>query len=499
MTYFLGIDYGTSRFKVYLFDSAGHPLESKNGEVGTKQPQPGWVEQDLETGWQLVSEAIGAILNQTRIPAEEIRAVGITGTSNISLLDESGRILRPAILYGDTRLPTEEEIQVIQREIGPKRMGESFGFDDLDDAKWTIILRLSPSSKLLWIRKYEPDIFHRAAICLTASWDFLNFRLTGNTTYWKTTFELEREIAEIFEIPLKWFGEPREIGEVIGQVDAKGASESGLTKGTPIVLGGTDSGCMFLGSGLTREGIALNAAGTTDVVAVTASQRPQSALGYPVKHIIPGLWMLSLSPVRGPTLRWFRDLLLPEGATYQDLDNLASHASPGSDGLLCLPYFSGEKGFVHDPSARGMLLGLNLHHGKTNLARAILEGIAFSTRQILDAYREQGHDSDEIRLCGGGAGSALWNQIKADIFGQDVYVLKVLDAGCLGAAIMAAVAVGDFNNLNQASDAMSQVERIFSPNAASSKIYHRAYQTFQKLYPLQQSVFRDRNVFHESV
>jgi xylulokinase len=248
-------------------------------------------------------------------------------------------------------------------------------------------------------------------------------------------------------------------------------------------MGATDSLISFLGAGINRAAIALNASGTTDVIAVSLSEPPRSEVGYPVEHILEDLWLLSLSPVRGPTLAWFKQTLLPSGSTYADMDRLASQAPPGADGLVCLPYFSGEKGLVHNPLARGALVGLDLHHGPSDIARAGLEGIALSLRQIFGAYQDQGVSWDEIRLCGGGAGSEFWNQIKADVLGRELSVMEVLETGCLGAAMVASVAVGLQPDLESASSELSRVSKIVEPNLGLQELYEDAYQAFRRLYP----------------
>jgi xylulokinase len=365
----------------------------------------------------------------------------------------------------------------------------SFGFDEMDEAKWTILLRLLPTSKLLWLRERDPEVFNRIHTCLTSSWDFIHFRLCGRVAHWAESLENEREILDYFGIPPHWFGSSVETGQIIGYVDDRGSEESGLAVGTPVVMGGIDSLCMFLGSGMTEPEIALNASGTTDVVAVTVGQQPVANIGYPVQHLIPPLWLLSLSPVRGPTLAWFRDLLLPRDSTFADLDHMAAQAPPGSEGLLCLPYLSGEKGAIHDPGARGILIGLDLQHEKRHMARAVLEGIAFSTRQILEAYEVQGVRAKEVRLCGGGAKSRIWNQIKADIFNVPVKILQVLDTGCLGAAMLAAVAAGDYGDRKAACISMSNISSTILPDPQNVGMYRSAYEAYKQLYPLNRVLF----------
>jgi xylulokinase len=187
------------------------------------------------------------------------------------------------------------------------------------------------------------------------------------------------------------------------------------------------------------------------------------------------MWLISLSPLRGPALRWFRDSFLPAGAAYADIDNMAAHAPPGAGGLLWLPYLSGEKGVIHDPDARGSLVGLDAQHQPRHIARALLEGIAFGIREILEAYEKGGVPIEEVRLSGGGARSRLWNQIKADVLGQTVGVLQALETGCLAAAVLAAVATGQYHDRREASLAMARVSEVVQPNPTCVEIYQQAY------------------------
>lgn len=483
MTALLGIDYGTTGFKVRLFDAHGAPLAGAGSELPAQSPAPGWVEQDVSKGWEAVCVAIRATLREARVRSEEVLAVSTTGTYNLTVLNHAGRILRPAILYGDTRLPPPEDIQTILRELGAERVAALFGFKEFDEGKLKIVLRILRSSKLLWLRAHDPEVYARIQACMATSMDFINARLTGKVAHLTDGIALDDDIAELFGIPHEWFGEAYEAGQVVGHINAQGAVESGLAEGTPVVMAAGDSSCSFLGAGLVRPGIALNLAGTTDVVAVAVGERPQTNVGYPVEHLIPGLWLVSLSPLRGPAIRWLRDNLLPAGATYADIDDLAGKVPPGAQGLLCLPYLSGEKGVVHDPDARGMLVGLDTQHQRGHIARAVLEGIAFGLREILEAYQAEGVPVEEVRLAGGGARSRLWNQIRADVLGRPVNILRVLEAGCLGAAVLAAVAVGLYRDRYEGALAMARVAESLQPDPAHAEIYQEVYRLYKQLYP----------------
>lgn len=489
MAAFLGIDYGTTGFKVQLFDVRGRPLTAAGGELPVLHPAPGFVEQDSEQAWNAVRRAIQHALKSANIRADEIKAVGTTGTTNLTLYDHRGRILRPAIVYGDARLPPADELKIILNEFGPERIAAAFGLESADEATVQTILRTMCSAKLLWLRTQEPELFARIQHGIATSSDLVNYQLTGKVTHLAQAAAVDNELAVLFDLSLSWFGAPHQTGDVLGTVSPSAAAETGLAETTSVVMTAGDSSCAILGAGLVDPGSALNIAGTTDVVAVVTNDRPQSQVGYPVKHLLPNRWLLSLSPLRGPVLRWFRDVLLPSGATYNDIDRLASQAPPGAGGLLCLPYWTGEKGVVHDPGVRGMFVGLDVQHGLEHMARAILEGVAYGLREILEAYAANRVVASRICVSGGGARSHVWNQIKADVLGRPIQVLKVVETGCLGAAIIAAVATGAYANTREAVAKMVNVAQVVEPDPARAAIYEEGYMTYRQLYAANHQIF----------
>jgi xylulokinase len=489
MTALLGVDYGTTGFKVRLFDARGQVLGDGAGQVPVQCPAPGWIEQEVHSGWAGICLAIRASLQKSGVRPSEVVAVSATGTQNLSILDEVGSVLRPAILYGDARLPPRPDIERMLDEIGEARLGAPFGFARLDEGKLAIVLRILRSTKLLWLRAHEPEAYARIHACLATSMDFVITRLIGSPVHLAGGLPVDDAIAELFDIPRRWFGTPCRTGEVAGHITAEAAAETGLAEGTPVVMAAGDSLCAFLGAGLVQPRVALNLAGTTDVVGVVAGERPITSVGYPIPHLIPDRWLVALSPLRGPAMQWLRDTVLPQGGSFADIDALAEQAPAGARGLLCLPYFAGEKGVVHDPQARGVLIGLDARHDRGHVARAVLEGIAYGLRDILEAYLTAGYPVNELRLAGGGARSRLWNQIKADVLERPVNVMQVAECGCLGAAILAAVAIGLYRNRVTAAAEMSRVAETLQPEPACALVYRRSYELYRQVYPANREIF----------
>jgi xylulokinase len=489
MSLILALDYGSSSLKAVLLSTGGEMLAEEAQNIPVFAHQAGWVEQDSDAGWQGVCAIIQTLLHKVQRAVGQIAAIAVTGTTNLTLFDHAGRTLRPAILYGDTRLPPAEDMHFILERIGEKGIAAFFGLEKADPNQQTFILRTLPSSKLLWLRKNEPEIFARARHWVTTSWDMMILRLTGTSTFLEEDLHLDQQIGNLFGIPDASWGQACRRGQIVGTVSAEAASLTGLQKGTPVVVSARDSLCSFLGAGIHRPGMVLNQGGTTDVIAVSCDRPPQAQVGYPVQSLVEGLWFLSLSPQRGSALKWIRDLLFPGQDSYRMLDDLAAQAPPGSRGLIFLPYLLGEKAVVHDPWARGAFLGIDTLHTSAHLARAVLEGIAFGLRDILGEYAKAGLAIDEIRLGGGAARSPIWNQIKADILGREVKILAVPETGCLGAAILAARTLHLLPDLPGACDAMVHIQATIQPDPHRIEIYDRGYEAFRSIYPSCKNIF----------
>jgi len=478
----LSLDFGTSFLKACLFAADGRLLASVSEELNARTPRSGEVELDPEAGWDAACRAVRKTLLEAGVASSDVHAVCATGTTLVTVYDESGRALRPSICFGDMRLPPQEDIETILQSVGPERIAAAFGLRELDDHTLAIILSTLTSSKLLWLRANEPETYAHTRAAVTTGWELLNMRLTGTVSHQENPIEVETRISELFDVPRSWFGDQYRTGEVVGRVSGEAASRTGLPKGTPVVAGAWDSMCGFLGSGMTRPGIALNIAGTTDVLAVASRTGEPAGGGFVVRHIIPGLWVVTLSPIRGPTLDWFRDLLVDGERSYSEFDDLVAGAAPGSGGLLCLPYMSGEKGAVRDLDARGILLGLDVAHTRADLARAAVEGSILELRRILDGYEGAGLRVDEVRVSGGRARSRLWNQMKADILGRVVHVLAVPETGCLGSAILASVAIGVQSDLASGVDSMVHIAEAIVPDPDTVDLYAEVFDVYREMY-----------------
>jgi len=486
MRYLLGIDLGCTGLKTILFDEEGNPMAYAHEELSSDAPAPGYVEQDANGWWEVACANIRRVINDSNVDPKNILGVGVTGEGpSLVCVDENGSVLRPAMIHRDTRASI-----YVKRFTGiVEKMSRLMGLP-VDPS----FLSEFPALRLLWIRENEPDVFEKIQGCMM-SWDFIKYRLTGEITRLADLDRFTVIPSRLFNMPRRWFGKAyKSPTDVVGQVTDEAAEKTGLEKGTPVVLGTFDNPCNSLGAGLTEEGIAVDQAGATEIINVAVSKRPR---GFAMRPIIPGLWIVGTSPFRGVILRWFIDQFAFLEAEkvgvnpYQFLDLEAERVKAGSDGLVFLPYLTGETSAFHDPNARGVFLGISLSHGKEHFARAIFEGIAFSLRQILENYQSFGVELKEVRLGGGGAKSRVWNQIKADVLGRPLSVLHVLETGCLGAALLASVGVGLYSSIREASESLVKVSERVKPKDENHEKYDGLYSVYREAYSQLKGVFAE--------
>ncbi|MBQ6599947.1 MAG: xylulokinase, partial [Lentisphaeria bacterium] len=273
--------------------------------------------------------------------------------------------------------------------------------------------------------------------------------------------------------------------DIIGYVTAEAAEFLGIPKGIPVVGGGGDQLCGACGLGVVDTGIVSSTIGTSGCVFsysphCVIDRKPRALLSY--CHSVPGSWcVFGCTLMSGGSLRWLRDTMMP-GAGYDEMTALAEKAQPGSEGLVFLPYLNGERTPHPDPNARGVFFGLSARHGRGELIRSVMEGVAYSLCDTVGILREQSVPVSEIRAAGGGAVSPLWRQIQADIFRTTVVTTNVVESPATGAAMMAAVGAGSFSSLKEASDAVVRITSRTEPNDFNMRVYEDYYETYRALY-----------------
>ena len=485
MTYFLGIDSSTTATKALLIDEAGRVVGVASSEYSFDAPQPLWSEQEPALWWSATVDSIRQLLHDTSVDATAVRAIGLTGQMHgLVLLDKAGDVLRPSILWNDQR--TAQQCDDIRARVGVERLIKITGNDALTGFT---------APKILWVRDHEPDVYRRVRHVLLPK-DYVRYRLTDDFATDKAgaagTLLLDLrarnwsdEVLDALEIPRAWLPPTHEGTETTGVLSEEAAAATGLPAGIPVVGGGGDQAAGAVGVGAVEPGIVSLVLGTSGVVFASVGE-PFIAPGgraHAFCHAAPGLWhLMGVMLSAAGSLRWYRDTLAP-GVDFDELLAPAAEVAPGSDGLLFLPYLTGERTPHPDPLARGAFVGLTVRHAQPHLTRAVLEGVAFGLRDSFELIREAGlTEIKQIRVAGGGARSPLWRQILADVLNHELVTVNTEQGAAYGAALLAGVGLGAWSDVASACGAVIEVTGSTSPNGEAVAAYERRYPLYRGLY-----------------
>lgn len=481
----LGIDVSTTATKAVLVDESGAVAGIGVAEYGYEVPRPLWSEQDPGLWWTAARSAIPAALSAAGANGSDVAAVGLTGQMHgLVLLDGNDTILRPAILWNDQR--TAAECDHIREVLGFERLVEITGNDALTGFT---------APKLVWVRDNEPETWAKVAHVLLPK-DYLRLMLTGDHAMDKADgagtllFDLaardwSSEVVGALRINPAWLPPTYEGTDVTGTVSAAAAAATGLVAGIPVVAGGGDQSANGVGVGVVDPGTMALSLGTSGVV-FAATDAPLYELRGRVHafcHAVPGRWhMMSVMLSAAGSLRWFRDALAP-GEEFGSLVDAAAAAPPGSDGLMFLPYLSGERSPHPDPLARAAFIGLTISHDRRHMTRAVLEGVAFGLRDGLQLMLNAGTPRpSQMRASGGGLVSPLWRQILADVLEAEIAIPSTSEGAAYGAAVLAGVGVGWYATVEEACAAMVSARPMAEPGPDRST-YAAAYDLYRTLYP----------------
>jgi xylulokinase len=485
MSHVLGIDVSTTATKAVVVDAAGAVVGIGAAEYDFEVPRPLWSEQDPGLWWAGTQQAIAAALQAAAVGGDAVEAVGLTGQMHGAvLLDAENRVLRPAILWNDQR--TAAECDGIREVVGPARLIELTGNDAVTGLT---------APKLVWVRDHEPDAWARVAHVLLPK-DYVRLHLTGEHAMDKADgsgtglFDLAArdwspEVLDSLRIPPAWLPTTFEGPAATGAVSQAAAAATGLRAGTPVVAGGGDQAANAVGVGVVDPGTVALSLGTSGVVFAATTEAlfdPEGRI-HAFCHALPQRWhLMSVMLSAAGSLRWLRDTLAP-GEAYGDLVRTAESVPPGSDGLVFLPYLSGERSPHKDPFARGAFVGLTLAHDRRHLVRAVLEGVAFGLRDGLDLMVAAGMPrAGQVRASGGGLASPLWRQILADVLEAEIATVGTTEGAAYGAALLATQTAGWFPSVGAAVEALVHATPVTAagPDAAAYRASHAA---FRDLYP----------------
>ena len=492
--YYLGVDIGTFSSKGVLVQAAsGEVAAQAEVEHGVESPKPGWAEHDADAVWWADFVHITQkLLKQSGIQPEQIRCVGTSGLGACTLpIGRDGSPLRKAILYGiDTR--ADEEIRELEAALTPQGIFAVSG------------MKLSAQStgpKMLWIKNHDPAVF-KATDCFLTSQAYLVYRLTRAKTLDYFTMGDYTPLVDIranrwhpqnsaLIIPLEKLPIPSWSCEMAGKVTAKAARESGLVEGTPVIVGSTDAGAETISTGANRVGDLMVMFGSSCFfVLLTKTLKPSKQFWATAWLDHSAHALQAGTSTAGSLTRWFRDQFSPlemqaqqEGgdAAYAALAHLLEESPPGAKGLVCLPYFEGERTPIYDTQAKGVFFGLTLAHTRADVYRAMLEGTAYGIRHVIDSMREQGAAPKRIIAAGGGTHNRGWMQAVCDIASIEMQVLNTPSSAAYGDAFMAGVGIDDYKKLSDNALWVKDMAQL-RPNPANKSMYGQGYAVFRDLY-----------------
>jgi xylulokinase len=446
---------------------------------------PGWAEQDPEDWWRAAQEAIRSALAATPEPKEPIAAIALTGQMHGAvMLDENGAVLRPSLIWCDTR--TQPECDWLTERIG---------YDRLIELTCNPALPNFTLTKLLWVKKHEPETFTKIAHIMCPK-DYVRYRLTGEfaidvqeasgTLLLDVTHRCwSREVAEAAGIKESWLPRVFESPEICARISAEAAGLTGLKAGTPVAAGAGDQGAGAVGMGILQPGSVSATIGTSGVVFAATAKPTKDPKGrlHTFCHAVPGLWhVMGVTQSAGLSLSWLKETFFGS-QSYDALNEAAAKIPAGSEGLEWAPYLLGERTPHLDPEVRAAFAGIGAGHTAPHFVRAVLEGVAYSLEDTFTLFAELGIPVSGIRLGGGGARGALWRRIQAGIYGHAVEVLTAEEGGAFGCALMAGVGAGHWANLDEACAQAIEVAQRVEPDPADVAAYKSGYAEWRKLYP----------------
>jgi len=488
MRHVLGVDLGTSSVKVLVLREDGVPVGTSSRPYPMATIRPGWAEQDPDAWWVACCSAIHEALARAGGAATHLEAVALGGQMHGTvLLDGRGTPLRPAITWADQR--SVDEAVVIERALATHGLLPTLGGG------------VSPGfmlASLAWCRRHEPELWARVSTALLPK-DYLRFRLTdraasdpsdgsGIPLIDLATGTWSRAVLQILDLPARLVPPLLPSDALAGTVTHQDARETGLPSGLPVFCGGSDQALAALGAGLLEPGTLLLSLSTGGQM-VTVLPAPLAGAPSGLRtlcHALPGRYLaLAATLGAGLSLGWLRTRILADGTPTTDADMLAlaATAPAGSGGLLFFPYLAGERGMLLDPEASGAWLGLRLEHGRAHLARAVLEGVAFSLRQAREPLTAAVGSPTRIILAGGLARSSLVRQVLTDVLAHPVEPIRTSEQSALGAALLAALGARLFPDMRAACAVAVAYDPPVEPDPTRVELYDTLYAHFRAFYP----------------
>jgi xylulokinase len=456
-----------------------------------RMDRPLWAEQRPENWWDAARQAIRGVLNQANVGGKDVRAVGLSGQMHgLVILDEADHVIRPALIWCDQR--SQPQVDWINQTADKDMVLRSTA---------NPVLTGFTLPKLLWVRDNEPQLFERVRRMLLPK-DYIRFKLTGeyasdvsdasgtalfDVVQRRWSFELIDKLGVDRAILPRVY----ESSKITGVITQEAARETGLEPGTPVVAGAGDQAASAVGNGIVIPGIVSCTIGTSGVVFAHSQQPTYDVAGrvHTFCHAVQGAWhVMGVTQGAGLSLQWFRNQFAPS-VDYDALTAEAAKAPAGSQGLYWLPYLMGERTPHLDATARGGWIGLTAKHTRADMIRSLLEGVSYSQKDCLDIIEQMGVQVDSVRVSGGGARSAFWRQMLANVFAKRVVTLETQEGSAYGAALLALVGTGLYSSMPEVCKAVIREVESISPQPHAAQLYAAHHPIYKSLYPALQAFY----------
>jgi xylulokinase len=493
MGYVIGCDMGSQSLKGLLLSAEGRVAASASSSYQLSFPHPGWAEQNPRDWMKALEIVVTSLLASSGVRASEVKALGIASqVDGLVAVDRNGEALRPAIIWMDRR--AEAQCEALAKRIPRERIFRITGLN-LDSSH--------VANKILWLRDEEPASFRAMSGALLPG-VYLVQKLTGervidhsnasSTMLYDVTDRIwSKEMLAAADLDDQLLGRISPALAIAGSLRPEAARRLGLAPGTKVVTGCGDEHAACLSAGLVAPGPICDVAGTAEPVCTATAGLVLDETGLVETHAhADPRWYLLENPgfVSGGSIRWFADVFGVRD--YEEMFNEAGLVPSGSEGLVFLPCMSGAMTPVWNGKARGVFYGLTMKHGRGHLARAVIEGCTYALRDISDRFRALGLGSDEIRVTGGGARSALWCQIKADVTGRVIRTVREPESTAAGAAMLAGVAEGVYYSLDEAASQLVTFAGCYEPRPEAQAIYEESYAAYREVYAALDPIFTHR-------
>ncbi|TWT13299.1 xylulokinase [Planomicrobium sp. CPCC 101079] len=484
MKYVIGVDLGTSAVKILLVNKQGEVVQSVSKPYPLIQEKTGYSEQNPKDWVEQTTSGLADLLKDFGGDIGDIEGISFSGQMHgLVLLDEHNEVLRPAILWNDTR--TTLQCQQIYDLVGEERLLQITKNPALEG--FTL-------PKILWVKQFEPEIFSKAKTFVLPK-DYLRYKLTGQLQMEYSDAagtllldisnkEWSTELCNLLELDPSLCPPLVYSHDEVGTVTAEFAAASGLAESTRVFAGGADNACGAIGAGILEDGKTLCSIGTSGVVLSYEASEDKDFGGkvHYFNHGAPDVfYTMGVTLAAGYSLTWFKETFAPD-ESFGDLLAEIGTVPAGSNGLLFTPYLVGERTPHADAAIRASFIGMDSSHRRKDFARAVLEGITFSLNESIEIFRQNGKKIDTIVSIGGGAQNEDWLQMQADIFNAKIVRLTSEQGPGMGAAMLAAFGSGWFDSLQSCADAFLQEDKRFEPNAEAVAAYQKMFAIYQDVY-----------------